>query len=66
VHFFRMLSPYPATITVPLQGALVGTRPTVPVSEGVAARIALGQQDDPDVFIFGPAKSIIPAVLLTF
>jgi hypothetical protein len=49
-----------------LQGALMGTRPTLPVSEGIVARIALDQQDDPGVIIPGPSKSINPSVLLTF
>jgi hypothetical protein len=49
-----------------LQGALMRTRPTVPVSEGVVARISLDEQDDPDVFVLGTPKPINPPVLLTF
>jgi hypothetical protein len=49
-----------------LQGTLMRTRPTVPVSEGVVARISFDQQDDPGVFIPGTPKPINPSVLLTF
>jgi hypothetical protein len=49
-----------------LQGTLMRTRPTLPVSEGVVARISLDEQDDPDPFIPGTPKPINPAVLLTF
>jgi len=49
-----------------LEWSLIRPCPTVTVSEGVTAGISLVEQDDPRLFIPGPAKPVIPPSLLTF
>jgi hypothetical protein len=49
-----------------LKGSLMRTSPTLPVAEGIVSRIALDEQDDPDIFIFGTPEPVNSSVLLTF